>query len=232
MNKRLKIITLIGIIAGIITIFSFVTGIFTINPRKQETPDIVYTDGAAYGAPENEKEIDAKWDISSSSHLIATPSEYNYDYSAISAYDGDPETSWIPGPPTLAEKTTAKGRAIRYGIGEYLEFDLKEGKEAIINSISIVNGAWKSVTGNEDIYDDNNRAKVIKIVFDNDYSEIFELSEQDYRHIDYQKIDFDTPISASCIRIEFLAVYEGTDVSGNNDLMISEVKIDATTIIE
>lgn len=192
----------------------------TIKPTSKLTAVSVSSPTSALEPP-----ILAKWSIESSSHLIA--SSYIRDYSAYNAYDDNPVTFWIPGPSTLEAKVTPEGRKIRYGIGQYLDFYLQDGnaKDAYVNSIDIINGGWRSA--NDDFYGTNNRAKEIEIIFDGDYSIKYILEDQSDKEIDYQNIPFDPPVAASHIRIKFLSVYEGTDVSGNRDLLIAEVKINA-----
>ena len=172
--------------------------------------------------------VPAEWKISSSSSLL--PSDYSFNYSAQSAYDGDAYTSWIPGPSTKSEKTTEAGREIRYGINQYLEFKLTNGTQnkASINSISIVNGAWMPV-GERNVYSKNNRARKIRITFDDNYYEEHTLQDG---VLDFQTIKFSKAVEASKIRITFLSVYEGQSEFGENDLMIGEVKIDATVLVD
>ena len=183
----------------------------------------------AEAAPESKFiEVPAEWEISSSSSLI--PSDYSFSYSAQSAYDGNAYTSWIPGPSTKSEKTTEAGRKIRYGINQYLEFNLTNDTEskASINSISMVNGAWMPV-GERNVYEKNNRAKKIRITFDDNYYEEHTLEDGVK---DFQTIEFSHPVEASKIRITFLSVYEGLSEFGENDLMIGEVEIDATVLVD
>ncbi len=171
--------------------------------------------------------IPATWNISASSSLI--PSNSSFKYNAQCAYDGDAQTSWIPGPSIESEKKTEAGREMRYGVNQYLEFILLngEGNKAEINSISIVNGAWIPV-GERNVYSKNNRAKEIRITFDNEYYEDYTLEDGIQ---DFQTIHFDKTVEASKIRITFLSVYEGKSEFNEHDLMIGEVKIDASVLI-
>jgi hypothetical protein len=136
--------------------------------------------------------------ITSSSNLSSN--NKTIDYKPSNLIDGDVNTAWVEG---------VKGA----GKGEYIM--LQNEGEALISSISLINGYAKSY----DLYIKNNRVKEIELEFSNGKVVNAQLEDG---VIDFQTIDLDESIRTSYVKLLIVDTYPGSKF---DDTCISEILI-------
>lgn len=116
--------------------------------------------------------------------------------------DGKPETSWTEG-------------ATGHGVGEWIK--LESGQDQVVTGINIMAGYAK----NDQIYQQNNRIKTLKVECSDGTSKVFTLEDlADYTA--YQDLKFDSPVQTKSIKLTIIDVYPG---SKYEDTCISEISL-------
>ncbi len=141
----------------------------------------------------------------SSSTYKIKPTEYEWsDYYYNNVIDNDKKTAWVSG---TKNKTS---------VGQYLMLGFIQKR--LYNGIKISNGYMK----NQYVYDTNAKATKIKVIFDDNTSEEFDIKNTKKYKDNIHEFKFSKPKLSKTIKIEILKQENGKKTDDNN-VAITEV---------
>lgn len=211
-NSKLKYIEIVFLVCILsLGIFLIVDGIFTkeekihnvaIKEKQDQRTQIVNDDSKQKKEDQKENEENIKYDLLNVEASSTLANQGSNTYGASNLVDHNSTTCWSEG---------ASGA----GIGEYVTFNYSGA--VALKSITISNGYRKS----EELFYKNHRLKEAKIVFDDGYSQLLELSDGFNNSV--QTFDLDTNHKTKTVKIYIEDVYTGNKY---DDTTIDEINIE------